>query len=653
MIHHLSVTNFRAIRGTKEYPLAPGVTALIGRNERGKTSSFLALAFALYGAQAMPEGVSAEDLVNDHAKECSVTVRFDHKGDEYELTRTQRRKGTGDATLTRNGEPFASGRAPVTQAVTQLFGVDHVGFLVSVFARQDELDALAGKRGAERVTTMLRLLGVDQAEAALKGIRKDANEERRSLELLRAGVVDVDHLHAQREDVTRALDAQRAGLVEARDEEASREANISVLGDDLAALAPKRTAHEQWHARRREAELALAAAQSRYGATREAATGDLGVPPVEPTYESVDAPSQEDVAASESAYTEARERWSAIDSELRSLRNERDTLTDSCAACGRPFDNAEQVAAHRDDLTAKIVALTVDLEDARLAGEEARRLRDDLHAQANRAGLVERENGRRRNTYEHALRDHERRAQEHAAAAVALATAEHHLAEAQGLFDAIAASEPEDPTEAENRIKDALDDERVALTAAQLNIASLASAISAGESHLARVDADLARAQEKAAAITTAQHRVVTLDVAAKEMAAMKERLIGRIIPALEERASAIVSDLTDGKHSELRLTSDYEIQYVTETGGLRSFANLSGGAQRVFALALRLALAELRAGSISFLCLDEVFAAIDDERQGLAWEAVERLQKRYDQVLLITHVEALRERASNLFVVG
>lgn len=620
MITRLTVTDFRAIRGTRNYELKPGVTALIGANERGKTSSVLALAYALYGAQAMPEGISTDDLINDHAKECSVTVAFTHNGDEYVLTRSQRRDGRGDATLTRNGQPLASGRAPVTQAVTDLFGVDHVGFLISVFARQDELDALAGKRGAERVSTVLRLLGVDQAEDAVKSIRKRANEERRALDLLRAGVADADDLNARLASDEKALAELREQHAVAFEEEGQAVWALDEQQDELDRLRPEREAFLAWQRQHDAAQVAASTARVRL----EDAKRRIVVVPPEP--EKVDG----DLAEAQEAYEAQRAKWLSANDDLTRLRADLDSMVGVCPECHRPFDNAEELEAHRQQMAERITILEQQCAEAEREGQGALARRNAiaayLTAKAAREDVIERN-----------------AAAQQEVDALTLAWQEARVAEET------IGEPPEDPSDAITRLETSIATAQQEATKAKMRLATVEAAIAGTESSIERVKADLARMQERTDAIKDKECTVLTLDVAAKEMAAMKERLIGKVIPTLEERGSAIVADLTDGKHTELRLTADYEIQYVTETGQLRSFANLSGGAQDVFALALRLAIAELRAGKVSFLVLDEVFESMDDERQGLAWEAIERLSKRYEQVLVITHVAALRERAASV----
>lgn len=354
-------------------------------------------------------------------------------------------------------------------------------------------------------------------------------------------------------------------------------------------------------------------------------------------------------------YEAARAEWAGIDVSLKAAIAERDGLTDRCDACNRPFDNAEQVAEHRAALDAKIVTLQEQLADAARRGEELRAERDAKHEEEREAARLaqeqERERARIHQQYQLALASHEDAVRRNVEAQEQVAALQEAAESAAAALTAAQENEPADPI-LEIRSHEAVVEEvGAAVSEARVKVATLTASIAGIEASIQRTEGDLARAQEKAEEIKVTEQHVLTLDVAAKEMAAMKERLIGRIIPTLEQRASLIVAELTDGKHTEVRLTPDYEMQFISERGELRSFGNLSGGAQNIFALALRLAIAEVRAGDISFLCLDEVFESLDEDRQLNAWDAISRLIKRYEQVLLVTHVANLKERATNLIL--
>jgi exonuclease SbcC len=115
--------------------------------------------------------------------------------------------------------------------------------------------------------------------------------------------------------------------------------------------------------------------------------------------------------------------------------------------------------------------------------------------------------------------------------------------------------------------------------------------------------------------------------------------------PEVSELASGFLSDLTDGRFSELELDDQYNI-IVLEDGITKPV--ISGGEEDLAHLVLRLAISQMiaeRAGqSFSLLILDEVFASLDDVRRHNVVELLRRLRDRFEQVILITHVEGVRE---------
>jgi exonuclease SbcC len=70
----------------------------------------------------------------------------------------------------------------------------------------------------------------------------------------------------------------------------------------------------------------------------------------------------------------------------------------------------------------------------------------------------------------------------------------------------------------------------------------------------------------------------------------------------------------------------------------------ISGGEEDLANLVLRLAISEMiaeRAGqAFSLLILDEVFGSLDEIRRHNVVDLLRRLQGRFEQVILITHVE-------------
>jgi len=82
----------------------------------------------------------------------------------------------------------------------------------------------------------------------------------------------------------------------------------------------------------------------------------------------------------------------------------------------------------------------------------------------------------------------------------------------------------------------------------------------------------------------------------------------------------------------------------------------LSGGEEDLANLVLRLAISQMiaeRAGqSFSLLILDEVFGSLDEARRFNVVELLRGLQDRFEQVILITHIEPVREGMDRVIAV-
>jgi len=115
--------------------------------------------------------------------------------------------------------------------------------------------------------------------------------------------------------------------------------------------------------------------------------------------------------------------------------------------------------------------------------------------------------------------------------------------------------------------------------------------------------------------------------------------------PEIGEIASAFLTDLTDARYDELELDDSYNLT-VLEDGVPKPV--ISGGEEDIANLCLRLAISQMiaeRAGqSFSLLILDEVFGSLDESRRQNVVELLRGLHDRFEQVIIITHIEQVRE---------
>jgi exonuclease SbcC len=157
-----------------------------------------------------------------------------------------------------------------------------------------------------------------------------------------------------------------------------------------------------------------------------------------------------------------------------------------------------------------------------------------------------------------------------------------------------------------------------------------------------RTRQELERVQERMRELTNDRRLHDELDRAFTDMRA---DLNQHLRPEISELASGFLADLTDGRYSELELDDDYNI-IVLEDGIPKPV--ISGGEEDLANLVLRLAISQMiaeRAGqAFSLLVLDEVFGSLDEARRHNVVELLRRLHDRFEQVVLITHIESVRE---------
>lgn len=125
----------------------------------------------------------------------------------------------------------------------------------------------------------------------------------------------------------------------------------------------------------------------------------------------------------------------------------------------------------------------------------------------------------------------------------------------------------------------------------------------------------------------------------------MRAALNAALRPELSELATSFLKELLDSRTAELELDERYNIA-VLEDGIAKPV--LSGGEEDLANLVLRLAVSQMiaeRSGqAFSLLILDEVFGSLDETRRFNVVELLRALGDRFEQVILITHIEAVRE---------
>ncbi len=125
----------------------------------------------------------------------------------------------------------------------------------------------------------------------------------------------------------------------------------------------------------------------------------------------------------------------------------------------------------------------------------------------------------------------------------------------------------------------------------------------------------------------------------------LRIELNARVRPELSELASAFLADITAGRYTALEIDESYNV-LVLDEGEEKPV--ISGGEEDVANLVLRLAISQMiaeRAGhSLGVLVLDEVFGSLDVDRRDNVIQLLRGLTGRFEQVILISHIEAIRD---------
>lgn len=200
--------------------------------------------------------------------------------------------------------------------------------------------------------------------------------------------------------------------------------------------------------------------------------------------------------------------------------------------------------------------------------------------------------------------------------------------------------------------------ERHDRTAARARAAELESVAAAGEQTQAQ--SELQSAEMRRAELERLTVRLVELEVERRlhdeldrTYSDLRTDLNTQLRPELAEIAGDFLRSLTDGRYSALEFDDDYnvivlenEVPKVVVSGGEEDLCNL------VLRLAISQMIAERAGQSFSLLILDEVFGSLDETRRDNVVELLRGLQDRFEQVIVITHIEQVREGLDRVLVV-
>ncbi|MFW5951706.1 MAG: AAA family ATPase, partial [Gemmatimonadota bacterium] len=188
------------------------------------------------------------------------------------------------------------------------------------------------------------------------------------------------------------------------------------------------------------------------------------------------------------------------------------------------------------------------------------------------------------------------------------------------------------------RAADAVRVAELRLTGALGRLDAAEQAVAAAE----KAEADVRAKKELLAELESERRHNSELDAVFNRL---RIELNARVRPELSELASAFLTDITAGRYTALEIDESYNV-LVLDEGEEKPV--ISGGEEDIANLVLRLAISQMiaeRAGHpLNVLILDEVFGSLDVERRDKVIQLLHGLTGRFEQVVLITHIEGVRD---------
>ena len=180
---------------------------------------------------------------------------------------------------------------------------------------------------------------------------------------------------------------------------------------------------------------------------------------------------------------------------------------------------------------------------------------------------------------------------------------------------------------------------------AELGTARAAGELTAGLGQRAEVARRRDERDRKAGDIRRLADEVLLQHELDRAFGDLRTDLNNTLRPDLSELASGFLRDLSTGRYTDFELDEDY-VGTIVDDGEPKPV--ISGGEEDIANLALRLAISQMiaeRAGQpLSLLVLDEIFGSLDEERRGAVLDLLRNLADRFPQVILITHIESVRD---------
>ncbi len=188
------------------------------------------------------------------------------------------------------------------------------------------------------------------------------------------------------------------------------------------------------------------------------------------------------------------------------------------------------------------------------------------------------------------------------------------------------------------------------------NLIKAKGKLASATKEIANTIKQIAEEKRKRKQIEKEQRKIEILNSLEKIFGDFRIELISRIRPLLSLRSSELFRKLTDSKYPNITFDEDYDI-LIEDSGNQFPLERFSGGEEDLASLCLRIAVSQVieeRSGAsgINFIALDEIFGSQDEARRNNILKALSELTSQFRQIIVITHVEDIRDTLPYVFIV-
>jgi exonuclease SbcC len=666
----LSLKNYRQYKdSTIEF--GDGITGIVGLNGAGKSTLVEAIAWTLYGPNAARTGKEGiKRSTASVAANVETELIMEIEGTEYKIVRVLKGGSqTADASIFAGGKQIADSVKGVEKEVAYLLKMDWKSFYTSFFARQKELNALTDLTPASRRDTIIRMLRIDAVDKVIKLINEEKKKNTLKLELLKQTVIlkKPTELLAEKMVLEKSLDRLGKELNKVEGNIKGLEANLSkfkakfneerAVSNKYAELDKKRTGLEArlTGLSKRESELNDQIAEGKklekeFAKIEKAHKEYLDI---EKQLKKLTIAKESEIQAGERKLGELRDKYKELGDNKKLLK-----VGQPCPTCGQLIKDKKTIEEHFDEEMGKIKA------EGEIIKSVLKALKEEKKASIKELKFDFEEYARISKRLADLEDDYERypevkaKLEEKVKAEAILARVTQERKDIESDIKGIISEMKNVPFDAKEheRITEEFDTSNATLNKEknlrgnfQREIDRLDEQVKGklkdiNEAEKARKDEkDLSEIKEK-------QERFINL------VADYRQHLISRIRPKLSEISGELLSELTNGKYTGVELDEEYNL-YIFDGNAKYPLPRFSGGEADIANLCLRLAISQLIAESSAietgFIILDEIFGSQDIHRKALILQALNNLSKKFRQIILITHVEDIKDTVENIIEVA